>query len=548
MSPLSSYESPELRESATEILDGARDRLFYTDARMPFSLSSLGWQPLGADYLGGSASPSDTPILEVRTTETLYLRGAIHSEYDGHAFSDPVPGSRYLLTDPRYRRLRDTLFDRSLPKGALRSGLPQEENVTVRLLADGAGTLFVTGRFDGLSGEGLVLYHSGTGEIFATRSLVEGDAYVFRGIPITGSDSTILSLAEAAERQAGEAPDLSGFLTLPATVEPEVFRLASVLTADVESTARKAERLVRWLSTSYPYSLEQNVPPANREFVSWFLLSERRGSCTSFAAALVVLARCAGLPARYCEGFSAEPDPDGIAVLTGWNAHAWAEIYLPGLGWTPFDATPPNRNTEEDSSGSSSSPTQPTLPQPDVGIDDSTFILSMDPETSAEPIPAASQEPPTEPTAPSHPGLLKALPHILSVFVKALVILLFLSAAAFTALLYLTSPERLAKSASPKRALRIWYDACRALLTENGLPPLPSEAPGSYLHRMDTTLPGLGFASLSEKISHAFYSKTGADKEDVTAARRVYHALRKSLTLRERLRARMRFAKETLQS
>ena len=533
--PLASFESPTLRERAEEILQGARDRLFYTEARMPFSLSALGWQPLGADRLGGSVSPSNAPLLEVRASSPLLLRGTVHSEYDGHAFSDPTPGRRYLLTDPRYRRLRDELFGRNLPKGALRAALPLEESVAVRLLADAAGTLFVTGRFDGLSGDGLVLYHSGTGEIFATRNLSEGDVYVFRGVPLSGGDPVIRSLAEAAERQADAAPDLSAFLALPESVEPEVFRLAGSATAGAGSAAEKAERLVSWLSASCAYSLQQNAPPEDREFVSWFLLSERRGSCTSFAAALVVLARCAGLPARYCEGFSAHPGPDGAAVLTGWDAHAWSEIYLPGLGWTPFDATPADRTREGNPPSSGADRSQAgDAPSPDPdGGGRSARLQPGAPQDAGAPAPTAPDTDSGSFGDAIRPLLAGILPRVPALVLLSASLFLLL----FAASLFFRSPGRRAKGAAPLRAVRVWYAACQALLSAHGLPPLPSEAPGSYLRRADAALPGLGLNDLADIVNRTFYARHRTEPGDTEAARRVYTALRKRLPFRERLKA-----------
>ena len=537
LGPLSSYESPVLRERSVQVFEGLRDRLFYSEARMPFTLASLGWQPLGAGRPGGSAFPSDVPVLEVRASTSLLLRGAVHSEYDGHAFSDPVPGSRYLLTDPRYRRLRDALFDRDLPKGALRAALPPGKNVSVRVLYDAAGTLFVTGRFDGIAGSGLVLYHSGTGEIFATRNLRTGDTYTFSGIPLSGRDPAVQALAAAAERQAGDTPDLSAFLALPTAVEPAVFLLAEAAAGDAESAAEKAENLASWLSSSYPYSLQQNTPPADRDFVSWFLLSERRGYCTSFAAALVVLARCAGLPARYCEGFSARPGPDGVALLTGWDAHAWAEIYLPGLGWTPYDATPAirSRDSASLSPAPGPAPVDTASPQRDSGGDDvPAQTAPAEPSAESGLNPGVTGE---SPGASGGFGFQKALPRVLHFLLFALSVFLFPSAALLAALLLIASPRRRAKNAPPRRAVRIWYDECSALLTAYGLPPLSGEAPGTYLRRAEAALPGLGLSELAERVSRCFYAKGGAKPEDAAAVRHVCGRLRRRIPRRATLRA-----------
>ena len=54
-----------------------------------------------------------------------------------------------------------------------------------------------------------------------------------------------------------------------------------------------------------------------------------------------------GIPARYVEGYIITPEDANSAksgepiAVTGENAHAWAEYYRDGVGWIPFEATPP---------------------------------------------------------------------------------------------------------------------------------------------------------------------------------------------------------------
>lgn len=66
-----------------------------------------------------------------------------------------------------------------------------------------------------------------------------------------------------------------------------------------------------------------------------------QGVCQDHAQALIALARAVNLPARYVIGYLFA-DSDGIAHEA---SHAWAELYISGLGWVGFDpanATCPN--------------------------------------------------------------------------------------------------------------------------------------------------------------------------------------------------------------
>lgn len=58
------------------------------------------------------------------------------------------------------------------------------------------------------------------------------------------------------------------------------------------------------------------------------------GVCQDHAHALIAVAHVAGIPARYVTGYL-QADEDG---KTHEASHAWAELFVPGLGWVGFDA------------------------------------------------------------------------------------------------------------------------------------------------------------------------------------------------------------------
>ena len=64
-------------------------------------------------------------------------------------------------------------------------------------------------------------------------------------------------------------------------------------------------------------------------------LARRQGSCRDYAWLFVEAARCSGFAARFVSGYFYTA---GTAIADG-HTHAWAEVYLPGAGWTGFDPT-----------------------------------------------------------------------------------------------------------------------------------------------------------------------------------------------------------------
>jgi len=96
------------------------------------------------------------------------------------------------------------------------------------------------------------------------------------------------------------------------------------------------------------YTLSPGKTPLNRDFVKYFLMDNHKGYCVHFATAGVILARMAGIPARYATGYvivqndfsesSIQNDVYSIDVKDS-RSHAWAEVYLDGFGWVPFEFT-----------------------------------------------------------------------------------------------------------------------------------------------------------------------------------------------------------------
>ena len=110
-----------------------------------------------------------------------------------------------------------------------------------------------------------------------------------------------------------------------------------------ETDLEKLRALEGYLSsltyTLTPGSLPGSVGNAG-DFLDYFLLESRRGYCTYFATAFVLLARAEGIPARYVQGYCIPIGEQGDASVYSDMAHAWPEAYLEGVGWIPFEPTP----------------------------------------------------------------------------------------------------------------------------------------------------------------------------------------------------------------
>lgn len=63
------------------------------------------------------------------------------------------------------------------------------------------------------------------------------------------------------------------------------------------------------------------------------------GSCRDFAVLFADAVRTLGLGARLVSGYLYDPTGDRLGSAAAGSTHAWAEVYVPGAGWIPFDPT-----------------------------------------------------------------------------------------------------------------------------------------------------------------------------------------------------------------
>ena len=360
-------ENP-IRDKADEIRQSVLDRLFFTEARDVFSLYSVGFSPQGADQLGGKPNPTEAPVMQVSTPRTAYLRGTVYNRYNGHGWQNTTGGRRYLWQSRRMSGIRSDLFDESLPPASVQNSISELSTVSVRMLTDSASTLFVPQRVRELNPGGeTVPYFSNASEIFITRNLQAGDTWEVSAPLYTSTDPGIGTLTEICATLDDPRWEIirNTYTELPSHLEKPVRDIADEVTAFAKTSYEKAAALQNYLRRNFHYTLDVGEHPENIDFVTSFLLDTKEGYCTYFASAMTVLCRMAGLPARYVEGYLAEPNENGEALVTGMNAHAWTEVYFPGFGWLTFDATPVGHSSGSgNNSGRQNTPSSTPAPEP----------------------------------------------------------------------------------------------------------------------------------------------------------------------------------------
>lgn len=179
------------------------------------------------------------------------------------------------------------------------------------------------------------------------------------GVPLVSRPAPAYSVlyreyTSKARPSSNEKTGVSGTVTaedldtssLPQAAKKRIDDLTNAAGATAAGTPFEAAIAVqRYLRTdpSFRYSLElaptSTVAGAPLDPLSHFL-DTRQGYCTQFATTMVMSARTLGIPARLAVGFLPGTERASTFEVRAADAHAWVELYFPGLGWTRFDPTP----------------------------------------------------------------------------------------------------------------------------------------------------------------------------------------------------------------
>jgi len=141
-----------------------------------------------------------------------------------------------------------------------------------------------------------------------------------------------------------EVPPLDAFSKRRYLQLPPLPERIPALAREVVGTAdsyRAAIKLTEFLSRDFTYTVSLR-PRTDVEPLEDFLFVSRAGNCEYFAAALAVMLRSVGVPARVIGGFQrGEWNPyGGYFMVRNRDAHSWVEAHIDGAGWMTFDPSP----------------------------------------------------------------------------------------------------------------------------------------------------------------------------------------------------------------
>jgi transglutaminase-like putative cysteine protease len=176
-----------------------------------------------------------------------------------------------------------------------------------------------------------------TGGIKVGSAMQAGSVYSIESTSQEFSPDTL-------HQASGDIPDWvkSRYYQLPESVTDRTRKLAMQITASKTTPYDKVIAIRDYVMATYPYDYFPPPQAPNTDAVDQFLFVDKRGVCEHFTSTMVVLLRAVGIPARFVVGYGSGT----YNAITGYyevhanDAHAWVEVYFPGVEWVPFDPTP----------------------------------------------------------------------------------------------------------------------------------------------------------------------------------------------------------------
>ncbi len=275
--------------------------------------------------------PDDTLVMRVRASSPDFWRGQTFDRWNGRVWtvSEDQP---HLI-----RGASPIGIPRVPADGPVQTALDVDELVQTYYLAQpGPNAIFAASQATKVYFPDRSLFQNQDGTLRAGVRLDPGAVY-------TVVSQRALTTPEALRRPPlGAVPaDIAGQYAASPVTTDRVRALAHTITAGAPTTYDKVLALEQWLGEHTRYSLDIPRLPKGADAVDQYVFVDRKGFCEQIGTALVVMLRELGVPARLAVGYApGERNPfTGLYEVKASDAHAWAEVYFPGVGWQGFDPT-----------------------------------------------------------------------------------------------------------------------------------------------------------------------------------------------------------------
>lgn len=281
--------------------------------------------------------------------DDYYLRGVVRAEYTGRGWATPT--GAYRIQHRLFRRLT---AENRMPQTIFHSDHVDElrtstgkfpvVNCKVRALTDERVNYLP---YQSINDIGTKYRYDIETELDSTE---EYSFFIMNNARVDWNRFTAYEAPSSNELVSEYEQFVSDqYLRIPETEPMEQLRAAVMpdMPSDHLPLISRLDAIRDYIWARADYTMQPGMQPADRDFAEYFLTEGHKGYCAHYASAAVLLCRMCGIPARYCQGyvltqnnFAHGRKATSYSIdIPDYQAHAWAEIYVKGYGWIPYEFT-----------------------------------------------------------------------------------------------------------------------------------------------------------------------------------------------------------------
>lgn len=275
--------------------------------------------------------PDETLVMRVRAAQADFWRGQTFDSWDGR---------NWTQSDDRVREIESETLPLRIPSTSTDwAGEGSQLVQTFYLEMSGPNLIFAAYAPDDVYFADRRLFQMTDGTLRAGVELGPDTVYTVVSVRPRATEETLRASSVPGARIP--RPIASRYLQLPDKMPSRIAELARRVTAGESNAYDKVRALERWMAQNTEYTLDIPPLPRGADAVDQYLFEDRKGFCEQIGSALVVMLRVLGIPVRLAVGYAAGVrNPfTGMYEVRASDAHAWAEVWFPGVGWQGFDPT-----------------------------------------------------------------------------------------------------------------------------------------------------------------------------------------------------------------
>lgn len=367
-----------------EAVRKVEEKVKTTVAEQRYGKSSERAMPSGDFRHLGNLEFSDKPMLKIEADKlnSLYLRGFTGGEYSENGWKPMDGKTLYKESDLFYWLHEDGFFGQSqIAKAALSlDKKAAKDQISMTIENTGADRRFYYTPYE------LTELTDGK-DVLLDRTVLDDESFVAKGWSgshryevtslknqVKRYPSLVMLLSEkkdaaALESYRNEESHYNAFVYDTYTALPKHTQV--VLKNHLGERKQKEgghlgykrakETILNYLNKEIKYTTDIETRSQNIDFLENFFDISKSGYSVHYATAAALMFRYYGIPTRYVEGYLITPaavkeaNGNTLMEITDRDAHAWVEYYQDGIGWIPFEVTPPYMNVMEQPESLSSS-------------------------------------------------------------------------------------------------------------------------------------------------------------------------------------------------